>query len=122
MSSEVLQKIESLKDHFRFADSETKMMLDNLERSIKRNSLYLNLADHDAVKMILEFCDNRFMAISAILENQKAEDLATEQGRMNRAYQEAYRDAFAWFRKIFTISKANVDAKTKTVENFEKNI
>ena len=120
--SEALQKIESLKEHFRFADSETKMMLDNLEKSIKRNSLYLNLADHDAVKMILEFCDNRFLAISLLLENQKAEDLASEAGRMNRAYQEAYRDAFAWFRKIFTISKANVATKEKMVNKIENSI
>lgn len=119
--NDALQKIENLKEHFRFADSETRMMLDNLEKSIKRNSLYLNLADHDAVKMILEFCDNRFMAISVILENQKAEDLANEQGRMNRAYQEAYRDAFAWFRKIFTVSRSNIASKEKIVDNLENN-
>jgi len=118
--SEVIQKIESLKDYFRHADSETRLMLDNLEKSIKRNSLYLNLAEHDAVKMILDFCDNRIIALSNILENQKAEDLSSEAGRMNRAYNEAYRDAFIWFRKIFTISKAQLNAKEKMVEKIEE--
>lgn len=107
---DTMNAIESIKEHFRHADTETREQIASLERNVKRAKLYVNLSEHDAVKMILEFCDARYASLSKFLEEQSAESLATEADRLKRARYEAYRDAFAWFRKLFTIQRAKAES------------
>ncbi len=116
-----LKKVEELQEHFRYADPETKRQLISLEKSIKRNSLYLNLAEHDAVKMILNFCDKSYDRFSKMLESQTAEDLAQLEEQIKRARWEAYREAMGWFEKIFTVSRSNVKRAEKRVDKIADN-
>lgn len=120
--SNIYERIEAIKDHFRYADDETKMEISGLEKSIKKAKLYSNLAEHDAVQMILEFCDKRYESISSWLENQTAEELTTQENQIKRVRMEAYREAFAWFRKLFTIQRSKEISGERKVEAIEKSM
>lgn len=119
---ETFQKIDSLKEHFRNSDPTTLQQLDSLEKSLKRNSLLANLADHDGVKMIIDSCNKLIDTYSTLLEEQKAEDLTNPAEQIKRVRWEAYRYQLAWFVSIFTISKSRVETKEKRVDAIAKSI
>lgn len=117
-----MQKIEALKEHFRNGDPGLIERLDKLEKSLKKNSLLSNLAEHDGVKMILDTCDDLIERYSQMLEDQSAENLTIPAEQIKRVRWEAYRYQLAWFRNIFTIAKSNVVSKEKQVDNLNNGV
>ena len=111
--------IDKIKEYFRNADDETIKEIRDLEKRIKSNQLFLNLRDHDAMKMILDSLISRVAKIDNFLKTQSAESLSSEQSRITRAYQEAYRDFSNWFIDLFVIAEKRTEIANKTVEKFE---
>lgn len=107
-------------DFYKYADDETKAEIRALEKSLKSNELYVNLGEHDAVKLMREAFKKFVAKYNLFLQNQSYEDLSTEAGRVKRARIEAYRDSWRWFENVFTISKARVEDKLGKVKNIKK--
>ena len=107
-------------DFYKYADDETKAEIRSLEKSLKSNELYVNLGEHDAVKLMRAAFNGFVEKYNRFLQEQSYEDLATEAGRVKRARLEAYRDSWRWFENVFTISKARVEDKLGKVENLKK--
>jgi hypothetical protein len=118
-----MQDFEKIKDYFRDADEDTLNTIVTLEKSIKRNQLFLNLRNHDGMKMIIEFCEKMIGKIDTLLLGQKASDLlANKKLLIDRAYYEAYRDSMRWLISIFSVAEKRVESSTKRVEKISENI
>jgi len=91
---------EKIKDYFADSDPDIRSQIIGLETKIKTAKLYNNLKGHDAVKMILTQCDAALHYYNLWLQEQVVN---TEADKIQRARFMAYRDSFAWIRKLFTV-------------------
>lgn len=117
-----MENFDEIKEYFKYADEDTKTEIAVLEKKLKSNQLYVNLGEHDGMKMITAFCVSRVEKINKELQVQTAEELSKEENRVLRARKEAYRDSFQWFINIFTISRARVESATKKVGKIRSSI
>jgi len=117
-----MENLNDIKEYFKYADEDTKAEIATLEKKLKSNQLYMNLGEHDGMKMITAFCVSRVENINKELQAQTAEELSKEENRVLRARKEAYRDAFQWFINVFTIARSRVEGTTKIVGKIRKSI
>jgi len=110
---------DTLRDYFRDADEETKREISLLEKSLKKNELYVNLGDHDGIKLIRAFCLKQVAKYNLTLQEQ---DIKTQEDMVHRASLRAYRDSFMWFDNLFLIAQSKVEAAEKRAEDIKKSI
>lgn len=108
-----INTFERAKDFFKDADEETRSALVQLEKQFKSHQLYVNLGEHDAVKLLRKFIEDRIIVLNKQLQEQ---EVFTDEDKVRRAAWKAYRDTFVWFSNLFTIAQSKADAIEKRIQ------
>lgn len=116
-----MQDMEAIKDHFN-DNPEVRDSIAALEKALKMTELYGDLAKHDAIKLIIAECEKSIRFYEAFLMNQGAEKLASAAEVAKRAKYEGYREAFDWFRRLFTTNAEKNEVLNKKVEELRDQV
>jgi hypothetical protein len=97
-------------------DPEVKAEIAQIETTIKTSSLFANLKQYDAIKILLEKAQRLVDNYNIRLRDQVVKN---DEDRIVRAREMAYRDAFLWIIQLFTVEK-RLEGAQKRAEEFQK--
>lgn len=115
--SNVLDQIGELKERLQSARPEDKEVLVEWERMIRKAMIVKDLYQHDAIKILFEFCTTKVSKIKDALEAQTAVELSSPQGLAQRTKYEAQKEAYAWFVGLFKKADDTIKVINKNVKD-----